>query len=197
MTLKTSNAAENLLITNGEFATHRGYVAAGCRPKALATPEQASRRIELRRESFWRRRSPPSIESLNRRFKSDPKIRGMICLRVKPNARDGRTPPTSSRDSRSAVREAQNASVSRPERKYISGRRENASVGGAEGIVVWLLAGGARGLPTRDQVVHATFFESVSISRVRALEQSKRVRVVSMAIRIRRSRSATARRERP
>src|SRR6266849_1888657 len=37
--------------------------------------------------------------------------------------------------------------VSRPERKYISGRNENASVGGAEGIGVWLLAGGsARGI---------------------------------------------------
>ena len=61
----------------------------------------------------------------------------------------------------------------------------------------WLFPGGARGLPTRDQVVHATFSESVSTPRVRALEQSKRVRVVSMAIRIRRSRSATARRARP
>jgi hypothetical protein len=54
-----------------------------------------------------------------------------------------------------------------------------------------------RGLPTRDQEAHATFSEGLLSCGGRAFEQSKRVRVVSMAIRIRRSRSATARRARP
>ncbi len=54
-----------------------------------------------------------------------------------------------------------------------------------------------RGLPTRDQEAHATFSERLLTCGGRAFEQSKRVRVASMAIRMRSSRSATARRARP
>ena len=67
MTAKTVEYGEVYSITDGEFAIRRGGVAVDA-AKALATAEQASRRIELRREGFWRRRAPASIEPLNRRF---------------------------------------------------------------------------------------------------------------------------------
>ena len=54
-----------------------------------------------------------------------------------------------------------------------------------------------QGLPTRDQEAHATFSGRLLTCGRRAFEQSKRVRVVSMATRMRSSRSATARRARP
>ena len=54
-----------------------------------------------------------------------------------------------------------------------------------------------QGLPTRDQEAHATFSGRLLTCGGRAFEQSKRVRVVSMATRMRSSRSATGRRARP
>ena len=54
-----------------------------------------------------------------------------------------------------------------------------------------------RGLPTREQEAHSTFSEGLLSCGGRAFVQSKRVRVVSMATKMRSSRSATARRARP
>jgi len=54
-----------------------------------------------------------------------------------------------------------------------------------------------RGLPTREQEAHAPFSEGLLSCGGRAFVQSKRVRVVSMATKMRSSRSATARSARP
>ena len=86
MPSKTVEYGGDLLIPGGEFAARRGCVAVGCRQRHSPQLSRHREGLSFGARGFGGGGRQPLLSHSTDGFKSDPKIRGMICLRVKPNA---------------------------------------------------------------------------------------------------------------